>query len=103
MQLRTEIEIDAPPSRVWEVLVRFAEYPDWNPHLKSVNGELTVGAAARPSGEGVFFVCFAMCLGSRKPFGRQCDGAAAAGVLLPMIQAERRMNPPLKGCSGVRR
>lgn len=44
MQLRTEIEIDAPPSRVWDVLVRFAEYPDWNPHLISVDGELTVGA-----------------------------------------------------------
>lgn len=44
MQLRAEIEIDAPPSRVWEVLVHLAEYPHWNPYLKCVDGDLNVGA-----------------------------------------------------------
>ncbi len=43
MQLRTEIEIAATPARVWDVLVAFASYPDWNPYLKSVQGKLGLG------------------------------------------------------------
>lgn len=43
MQLRTEIEIAAPPARVWDVLVDFERYPDWNPWLKSVAGRLALG------------------------------------------------------------
>lgn len=45
MQLRTEIEIDAEPDRVWRVLVGFAEYPEWNPYLTSVDGPLVEGAS----------------------------------------------------------
>lgn len=43
MQLRTEIEIGAPASRVWEALVDFARYPEWNPWLASVSGRLELG------------------------------------------------------------
>jgi len=44
MQLRTEIEIAADPARVWDTLVGFASYPDWNPWVRSVEGELAVGS-----------------------------------------------------------
>ncbi|MBI3200234.1 MAG: SRPBCC domain-containing protein [Myxococcales bacterium] len=44
MQLRAEIEIAAPPDRVWQVLVGFAEYPEWNPYVTTVEGQLTEGA-----------------------------------------------------------
>jgi uncharacterized protein YndB with AHSA1/START domain len=30
-ELRSEIEIDAPPERVWAVVTEFAAYPEWNP------------------------------------------------------------------------
>lgn len=43
MQLRTEIEIAASPERVWEVLLHFASYPEWNPYVKAVEGKLGVG------------------------------------------------------------
>jgi hypothetical protein len=43
MELRTEIEIDAPVSAVWTVLVDFAAYPDWNPFIPRVAGEPKVG------------------------------------------------------------
>lgn len=43
-ELRTEIEISAPAERVWELLADFASYPEWNPFIRRVNGELEVGS-----------------------------------------------------------
>jgi hypothetical protein len=39
----THIEIAADASRVWEVLTDFAAYPDWNPFLIAIHGELRPG------------------------------------------------------------
>jgi hypothetical protein len=44
MELRTEIEIAASPSRVWEILTDFPAYPSWNPFIGVVSGRLAVGA-----------------------------------------------------------
>jgi hypothetical protein len=44
MQLHTEIEITAPADIVWRVLSELAAYPDWNPFLVRVDGELATGA-----------------------------------------------------------
>jgi hypothetical protein len=43
MQLKTEIEIAAPPEHVWETLSALDQYPEWNPWLTSVDGRLAVG------------------------------------------------------------
>lgn len=43
MQLRTEIDIAAPPRKVWEVLTNFRAYPEWNPFITSVRGKPRVG------------------------------------------------------------
>jgi hypothetical protein len=43
-ELRREVEIDAPPSRVWAVVTDFASYPQWNPFMRRLSGELHEGA-----------------------------------------------------------
>jgi hypothetical protein len=43
-ELRREIEIDVPPERVWEVVTDFAAYPEWNPFISRISGELREGA-----------------------------------------------------------
>lgn len=40
LRLQAEIEIDATSTRVWDVLLNFASYPEWNPFVLSVVGEL---------------------------------------------------------------
>jgi hypothetical protein len=59
-ELRTQIEIDAPPERVWQVLTDFGAYPNWNPFIRSIEGELRVGARLKvriepPGARGMTF------------------------------------------------
>ncbi len=35
-ELRTEIEIQASPEKVWQVLADLAKWPEWNPSLRAV-------------------------------------------------------------------
>jgi hypothetical protein len=44
MELRTEIEIEAPPAAIWKVLTDFARYPEWNPFIPEISGQLEVGS-----------------------------------------------------------
>lgn len=39
----TEFEIEAPVEKVWEVLVDFPRYGEWNPSLPDISGKLAVG------------------------------------------------------------
>lgn len=42
-EIRSEIEIEASAERVWSVLTDFAAFPEWNPFMRSAEGELTKG------------------------------------------------------------
>ena len=43
-EIKTEIIIDATPEKVWRVLTDFEAYPDWNPFITSVEGEVFEGS-----------------------------------------------------------
>jgi hypothetical protein len=43
-ELRTEISINAPPERVWQLLTDFASFPQWNPFIRRASGEPREGA-----------------------------------------------------------
>lgn len=43
-EMRTEVEIDAPPERVWSVLTALQSYHEWNPAIIAASGDLRVGS-----------------------------------------------------------
>ncbi len=43
-QLQAEVEIEAPPERVWAVLTDFASYPQWSGWKGRISGEARKGA-----------------------------------------------------------
>lgn len=42
-EIKSEIVIQAAPSRVWEILSAFEKYSSWNPFIKSIQGKVKVG------------------------------------------------------------
>lgn len=46
-EIRTEIDIGAPPSVVWGVLANFSEFRDWNPMVTWAEGSAAEGSHAR--------------------------------------------------------
>lgn len=42
-ELRTEIEIQATPDKVWQVLTSLDNYPEWNPFIHHAIGKAMVG------------------------------------------------------------
>ena len=42
-ELRTEIEIQATPGKVWQVLTNLDQYPEWNPFIHHAIGKAKVG------------------------------------------------------------
>jgi hypothetical protein len=43
-ELQSEIEIQAPAERVWQVLTDFATFPQWNPFIRRASGEIKQGS-----------------------------------------------------------
>lgn len=46
-EIRTSIEINASPEKVWRILTDFEKYPEWNPFIKSLTGKVEEGKKLR--------------------------------------------------------
>ena len=55
MQLNTQIVINATPAQVWNVFSNFSTYKDWNPFLKSVEGDVQEGNTITINAGGMTF------------------------------------------------
>jgi hypothetical protein len=44
MILTSEVDVDASPARVWEVLTDYSTYPEWNPFTVRAEGRIEVGS-----------------------------------------------------------
>lgn len=58
--LHTNIEIGASAEVIWNILTDFARYPQWNPFIKSIEGQMQQGAKLRvviqpPGGKAMTF------------------------------------------------
>ena len=42
-EISTSIQINATPEKVWQVLTDFESYPEWNPFIQSLKGDVRVG------------------------------------------------------------
>jgi hypothetical protein len=42
-ELHTQVDIDATPETVWNVLTDLGHYADWNPFIVEASGEIAVG------------------------------------------------------------
>lgn len=42
--IRTEIQINAPPEKIWHVLTDFSNYTKWNPFIQQIEGDAILGA-----------------------------------------------------------
>lgn len=53
-ELYSQIEVNASPERIGEILIDFTKYPDWNPFIRYIEGNLVEGgkitAYLKPSG-----------------------------------------------------
>lgn len=57
-ELTAAIDIDTPVERVWSVLADFGAYPEWNPFITQITGDLSPGSKLEvriqpPGGRGM--------------------------------------------------
>lgn len=43
-EIRTEVDIESSPEKVWQVLTDFGHYRDWNPFIRDITGNLSEGS-----------------------------------------------------------
>lgn len=53
--IQTSIQINASPARVWEVLSDFEKYPEWNPFVSALYGDVAVGKRIKVKLPGMNF------------------------------------------------
>ena len=42
-EIKAEIVMNATPEKIWSIITNFDNYPNWNPFIKSIKGEVKIG------------------------------------------------------------
>ena len=58
-------ETDAPPDVVWEVLLEFDSYPEWNPFVRAIEGTPAKGRGYSSGGRSAARSFHCCSIGSR--------------------------------------
>jgi hypothetical protein len=66
--IETEILIQAPAGKVWQILTNFESYPEWNPFIKSLTGEPKKGAKIKVVLAGMRFKASVLVFEQHKEF-----------------------------------
>lgn len=53
--IQTSIDIQASPAKVWQILTDFDKYPEWNPFLKFIKGDVQKGKIIHINANGTQF------------------------------------------------
>jgi len=53
--IKTAVTIHASKETVWQILTDFEHYPEWNPFIKSVSGQVKVGKRIKIQLQGMSF------------------------------------------------
>lgn len=67
-QIKTQININAPVSQVWQTLTDFISYPHWNPFIKEIKGDVAVGNTITAVLPGMTFTPTVLKLDADKEF-----------------------------------
>lgn len=67
-QISTSINIQATPQQVWNILTDFEKYPEWNPFVKKLTGEVAVGNQIEIALPGMNFKPTVLAFESAKEF-----------------------------------
>lgn len=72
-EIRTEIQINTSAEKIWNTLTLFDKYPDWNPFIKTLKGELKQGKQLEvyltpPNSKGMTFTPTVLDVQSNKTF-----------------------------------
>ncbi len=54
-EIKTSIIINSTPEKVWSILSDTANYPSWNPFIKSIKGDFVVGKTIVADIDGMTF------------------------------------------------
>ena len=68
MEITTSININARPEKVWEILMDFERYPEWNPFVTSISGEKKIGKKLKVKLPGMTFTPELITLEEHKEF-----------------------------------
>jgi hypothetical protein len=85
--IATDIEIEAPVARVWDILTDFTTYPTWNPFIRNISGSQTPGATLavtiQPEGGRAMSFRPRVQLGEQRTLFKQSE--IFSGLLVPLI------------------